>query len=150
MSNKKRLVEIIAETRNITKIRKSMQYITAMQDEIKEALAAGWNLKDIYVTLNQKYNYDYTYNIFVTSLKRLNIEYNNINYSEVDNQVIEKVINTASLTELQNNTPNINHPAASVTTEQKKITDKSKPSEKKKPKMFSVEHKKFEYSNEKK
>lgn len=151
MSKKRRLVEIIAETRNISKIRKSMQYITAMQDEIIEALAAGWKLNDIYITLHDKYNYEYTYNIFISSLKRIGIDYNNINLAEVDNQVVETIINQVENNDY--NTPNINN---NQTETESKIeteiieTKEEKKEEKKKPKIFTVEHKKFEYSNEKK
>lgn len=145
MSKKRRLVEIIAETRNISKIRKSMQYITAMQDEIIEALAAGWKLNDIYITLHDKYNYEYTYNIFISSLKRIGIDYNNINLAEVDNQVVETIINQVENNDY--NTPIINNNQ----TETEIIeTKEEKKEEKKKPKIFTVEHKKFEYSNEKK
>lgn len=147
MSKKRRLVEIIAETRNISKIRKSMQYITAMQDEIIEALAAGWKLNDIYITLHDKYNYEYTYNIFISSLKRIGIDYNNINLAEVDNQVVETIINQVENNDY--NTPNINN--NQTETESKIETEIiEKKEEKKKPKIFTVEHKKFEYSNEKK
>ena len=147
MSKKRRLVEIIAETRNISKIRKSMQYITAMQDEIIEALAAGWKLNDIYITLHDKYNYEYTYNIFISSLKRIGIDYNNINRAEVDNQVVETIINQVENNDY--NTPNINN--NQTETESKIETEIiEKKEEKKKPKIFTVEHKKFEYSNEKK
>lgn len=147
MSKKRRLVEIIAETRNISKIRKSMQYITAMQDEIIEALAAGWKLNDIYITLHDKYNYEYTYNIFISSLKRIGIDYNNINLAEVDNQVVETIINQVENNDY--NTPNINN---NQTETESKIESEiiEKKEEKKKPKIFTVEHKKFEYSNEKK
>lgn len=147
MSKKRRLVEIIAETRNISKIRKSMQYITVMQDEIIEALAAGWKLNDIYITLHDKYNYEYTYNIFISSLKRIGIDYNNINLAEVDNQVVETIINQVENNDY--NTPNINN--NQTETESKIETEIIETKEeKKKPKIFTVEHKKFEYSNEKK
>lgn len=147
MSKKRRLVEIIAETRNISKIRKSMQYITAMQDEIIEALAAGWKLNDIYITLHDKYNYEYTYNIFISSLKRIGIDYNNINLAEVDNQVVETIINQVENNDY--NTPNINNNQTETESKIESEIIETK-EEKKKPKIFTVEHKKFEYSNEKK